>query len=321
MAPKLFITGVTGYIGGASEVPKREDRAGSLDDSDIIRRAAAWADIVLHTADSSDHENSAKAIAAGLAEGHFTSRTGYSLHVGGTGILTYLDSEVKKTFGEPDVKVFNDLEGVDELVNLPDAAFHCNIDNIVLETGTKYADRVKTAIICPPSMYGTGRGPVSGRGRQVYELTSFIIKQKFCPRIGRGLARWNNVHVYDLSNIIGLLTEAALDASGSRGDESEIWGPRGYFLTENGEHTWGELAVQIGREVLKQGLADGDLEAKEWSMDEALKSPAGFDAASWGMNSRAKALRAKKVLGWQPAQHGLVDEIPSIVKSEAARLG
>lgn len=39
------------------------------------------------------------------------------------------------------------------------------------------------------------------------------------------------------------------------------------------------------------------------------------------MNSRAKALRATKVLGWKPAQHGLIAEIPIIVKSEAARLG
>ncbi|KAL0935104.1 nucleoside-diphosphate-sugar epimerase [Colletotrichum truncatum] len=346
MAPKFFVTGATGYIGGdalfhlthkypdldLALLVRSEDKAktvqskypnarivlGSLDDSDIIRREAAWADIVLHTADSSDHEGSAKAISKGLVEGHSPSRPGYWLHVGGTGILTYFDS-VKKTFGEPDEKVFNDLEGVDELVNLPDDAFHRNVDKIVLEAGAKHSDRVKTAVVCPPTIYGKGRGPVSGRGRQVYELTSFILKEKYCPRIGRGLSRWNNIHVYDLSSAIGLLAEAALDPS--RKDDSQIWGPRGYFLTENGEHTWSDLAVQIGREVCTQGLASGELELKELSMDEAVKSSAGFEAASWGMNSRAKALRAKKFLGWQPVEHGLIQEIPTIVKSEAARLG
>lgn len=225
---------------------------------------------------------------------------------------------MKKTFGEPDEKVFNDLEGVDELVNLPAAAFHRNVDEIVLKAGTEHADKVKTAIICPPTIYGKGRGPVSGVGRQVYVLTSFILKEKYCPRIGKGLARWNHVHVHDLSGAIDLLVEAALDPS--RKDDKQIWGPHGYFLTENGEHTWGDLASQIGQEVHKQGLADSELKTKELSMDEAVKSPAGFEAASWGMNSRANALRAKKVLGWQPAQHGLVDELPIIVKSEAARL-
>ncbi|GJC88579.1 uncharacterized protein ColLi_11417 [Colletotrichum liriopes] len=101
MTPKLFITGVTGYIGGdalfhltqqrpdmtltllvrsedqaeqvRSKYPNARILLGSLDDLDIIRREAAWVDIVFHTADSSDHESSAKAITAGLAEGHSTS--------------------------------------------------------------------------------------------------------------------------------------------------------------------------------------------------------------------------------------------------------
>lgn len=225
---------------------------------------------------------------------------------------------MKKTFGELDKVVFNDVEGVDELVNLPAAAFHRNIDEIVLKAGTEHADKVKTAIICPPTIYGEGRGPVSGRGRQVYELASFILKEKYSPRIGRGLARWNHVHVHDLSGVIGLLTDAALDPS--RKNDTNLWGPHGYFLIEIGEHTWGNLSVQIGQELRKQGLVDGELEAKELSIDEAINSPAGFEAASWGWNFRAEARRAKKFLGWQPAQRGLVDEIPIIVKSEAASL-
>ena len=171
---------------------------------------------------------------------------------------------MKKTFGEPDNKVFDDLNGVEELVNLPAEAFHRNIDELVLKTGTEHADRVKTAIICPPTIYGEGRGPVSGRGRQVYELTSFILNQKCCPRIGRGLARWNHIHVHDLSGVIDLLTEAALDPS--RREDSKIWGPHGYFLTENGEHIWGDLSVQIGKEVYKQGLTQSEPELRELSM-------------------------------------------------------
>lgn len=274
---------------------------------------------VTDTADSSDNETSANAITQGLVEGHSSSRPGYWLHVGGTGILTYFDSEVKRTFGELDDKVFDDLEGVEELVNLPAEAFHRNIDQIVLKAGTEHADTVKTAIICPPTIYGNGRGPVSGRGRQVYELTSFILKEKYVPRIGKGLSRWNHIHVYDLSVAIGLLVDAALDAA--RKDDADVWGAHGYFLTENGEHAWGELAAQIGQEVYKQSLVQSEPEMRNWSMDEALKSPAGFEAASWGMNSRARALRARKVLGWQPKQQSLTEEVPSIVKSEQSRFG
>lgn len=217
------------------------------------------------------------------------------MHTGGAGILTYFDSEVKKTFGEPDEKVFNDLHGIEELVNLPAAAFHRNVDEIVLNTGIRHADAVKTVIICPPTIYGDGRGPSSGRGRQVYELASFVLREQYCPRIGKGLSRWNNVHVRDLSKVFELLVQAALDPSSN--DDPEIWGAHGYFFTENGEHVWGDLSLAIGKEAHKQGyIKDGTPGLRDWSIDEAVKSSAGFEAASWGMNSRGVAARAKKFL-------------------------
>ena len=205
-------------------------------------------------------------------------------------------------------------------MNLPSAAFHRNVDEIVLNTGIKHADSVKTALICPPTIFGPGRGPSSGRGRQVYELASFILKEQCCPRIGKGLSRWNNVHVHDLSRVFELLVRAALDP-GSRND-TEIWGARGYYLTENGEHVWGDLSVAMGEEAFQQGyIKGGKPELRAWSIDEAVKSPAGFEAASWGMNSRGVAARAKKVLGWKAQERSLSEELPDIVRSEATRMG
>ncbi|RAH81592.1 NAD(P)-binding protein [Aspergillus japonicus CBS 114.51] len=348
MAVKVFLTGATGYIGGDAlyqihhRYPKfeyallirSEDKAkkvqsayptartiiGGNDDLELLEREAAWADIVIHTADSSDHVNAATAIAKGLVQGHSAARPGFWLHTGGAGILTYFDSEVTKTFGEKDDKVFNDLEGVDELVNLPSAAFHRNVDEIVLNTGIDHADSVKTAVICPPTIYGPGRGPVSGRGRQVYELAAFVLKEQYCPRIGKGLSRWNNVHVHDLSRVFELLVQAALEPS-SR-DDLEIWGAHGYYFAENGEHVWGDLSVAVGEETFRQGYIKGDKpELRAWSIEEAVKSSAGFEAASWGMNSRGVAARARKALGWKPQERGLSEELPEIVRSEATRLG
>lgn len=107
---------------------------------------------MVDTADASDHEGAAKSIAAGLKAGHSNDNPGFWLHTGGTGILTYFDSSAGK-FGEEDNKVFNDYSGVDELVNLPHEAFHKNVDEIVLEAGK--TDSVKTAIVCPPTIYGS----------------------------------------------------------------------------------------------------------------------------------------------------------------------
>ncbi|KAL3478910.1 nucleoside-diphosphate-sugar epimerase [Aspergillus californicus] len=346
MPTKLFITGITGYIGGDafhtlqqqhpsfefSALIRSEEKAkyvreiypavrvvlGGLDDAAVIEREAAWADIVIHTADSSDHVGAANAIAKGLIQGHSKERPGYWLHTGGTGILTYFDSEVKKVHGEPDDKVFNDYEGVSELVNLPDAAFHRNVDEIVLRTGREHGESVKTVIVCPPTIYGRGRGPVSLRGRQVYELAAFILQQGYTPVIGKGLARWNNVHVYDLSRLFGELVRVAVDP---KGDDGEVWGEKGYLLCENGEHVWGDLARRVGEQAHKLGYLKKEPEVKELSLDEAIQSPAGFEAASWGWNSRGRALRGRKVLGWTPKERSIEDEVPDILKAEASRLG
>lgn len=95
----------------------------------------------------------AKAIAAGLVAGHTKEKPGYWLHTGGTGILTFEDSD-KGTFGNKSDKVYDDWEGVEELLNLPDHAFHRNVDKLILDAAAKHADVLKVALVCPPTIYG-----------------------------------------------------------------------------------------------------------------------------------------------------------------------
>ncbi|KAG9751495.1 NAD(P)-binding protein, partial [Aureobasidium melanogenum] len=168
----IFITGATGYIGGdllyelynkhpeysytalvrtpekgksvTDKFPKVKTVQGDNDSSDLLKEETSKADIVIHTADASDHEGAAKAIAEGLASGHSASKPGYWLHTGGTGILTYFDSSADK-LGEHTDKVFDDLDGVDELVGLPKDAFHKNVDEIVINAGTNASGTIKTA--------------------------------------------------------------------------------------------------------------------------------------------------------------------------------
>ncbi|KAL1621156.1 hypothetical protein SLS54_005651 [Diplodia seriata] len=342
MAPKVFITGTTGYIGGDAlyalhkahpdwsytALVRSKDKGskvqqaysnlnvvyGDLDSYDLIKEEASKADIVVHTADASDHEGAAKAIAEGLASGHSKDHPGYWLHVSGTGILCFADSDADR-LGEASDKVYDDLDKVEELTGLPDHAFHRNVDKLVLDAGTKNADSVKTAILCPPTIYGPGRGPVSGRSRQVYELAKITLEQKKGPIIGAGKTYWNNVHVHDLSDLFVLLADAA---AANRKDDKELWGEKGYFLAENGEHIWGELSKQIAAEAVKAGYIPAP-ETFSLNKDEAWKL-AEFQALSWGLNSRGKARRAKKFLGWSPKAPSLEQELPGIVKSEYEQL-
>lgn len=202
-----------------------------------------------------------------------------------------------------------------ELTSLPDKAFHRNVDKIVLEAGTKHGDVVKTALVCPPTIYGKGRGPVNGRSRQAYELTSLILKKGFAPIIGQGKARWNSVHVNDLADGFVLLAEAA--ASGNL--SGEIWGAKGYHLAENGEFVWGELSKAIAKKAHELGYLKEEAKEQKLSKDEAFEI-ADFQAVSWGLNSRAKAERLRRVLGWKPHRPSIEEVIPEIVEGEKERL-
>lgn len=124
----------------------------------------------------------AKAITAGLVAGHSSANPGYWLHTGGTGILTFADTD-RGEYGNKSDKVYDDWEGVDELLNLPNHAFHRNVDQLVLDAGTKYADVLKTALVCPPTIYGKSLKPLLPAILVTYQPLTLSRK-----RTGSGLA-------------------------------------------------------------------------------------------------------------------------------------
>ena len=96
-----------------------------------------------------------------------------------------------KVLGEaPHQPPYDDLEGVSALTSLPDKAWHREIDKLVLSAGSA---SVKTAIVCPPTIYGPGRGPDNTRSRQVYGLAKMTLEKGQAPILGKGLTEWDNV--------------------------------------------------------------------------------------------------------------------------------
>lgn len=141
-----------------------------------------------------------------------------------------------------------------------------------------------------------------------------ILHGKYTPIVGQGKARWNNVHVWDLSDVYVTLVEKAL--AGDLNDE--LWGSKGYYFTENGEHVWGDLSRFVAQKAISLGYI---AEAKEQSLSkEAALKQAGFEAVSWGLNSRGKAVRARKILDWKPSRPSIEDEVPEILKAESELL-
>jgi nucleoside-diphosphate-sugar epimerase len=331
----IISTGTTGYIGGdalfaiveahpdweitcltrnsdkgakiAAKYPSIRLVYGDLDSFDLIEEEAKQADIVYHFANC-DHEGSAKAISRGLAK---AGKPVHWIHTSGTMILA-VESIDKKCWGDELPKVYNDLDGVHELVNMPDHAAHRPVDKIVLATSALNPN-VKTAIVCPCTIYGPGRGPDNVRSHQAYYATLDILKRKggFLP--GKGKNVWNMVHIRDLSDLYLKIGESAIS------DGAATWNEQGYYLAENGSFAWGDVLREITKLCKKQGFIDSD-ETPE--LNEAqLKEIEPIGELIWGTNSRGEALRGKKLLGWQPTGQSLFDELPAIVESEATSLG
>ncbi len=114
-----------------------------------------------------------------------------------------------------------------------------------------------------------------------------------------------------------LLTEAAVTNKPEL--YGQLWGQEGYFLAENGSHVWREVSNQVGEAAFQKGYIK-EKGAKSMNMEE-MRKIAGWEAASWGLNSKGSAKRARKYLGWKPKGRSLKDEIPDIVDSEAKVLG
>jgi nucleoside-diphosphate-sugar epimerase len=259
----------------------------------------------------------AQAIIKGMLAGHSKEHPGFYIHISGTGILCWKDMELNLIGEAPHQAPYDDLEGVSALTNLPDSAFHRNVDKVVLEAGMSHPAVVKTAIVCPPTIYGPGRGPGNGRSRQVYELVRVTLRLGKAPQLGTGLTEWDNVHVHDLSALLVLLVQAAV--ANKPDVAEELWGEKGYFLAENGHHVWGMVAKQVAEAAYRAGYISSP-EVETMSVDRA-KEIAGFQAVTWGLNSKGFAKRARKFLGWSPKGRSLEEEIPDIVDGEAKLLG
>ncbi|VUC35966.1 unnamed protein product [Clonostachys rosea] len=343
MGLKIFLTGATGYIGGTAlaylakshpgyeftllvrseekgkpikaKYPNAKLLYGGLTDSAVVEQAAAEADVVVHTADSSDNAPGAQAIAKGLARGHSAEKPGYWVHVSGTSILTWFDRQEKR-FGEGPVpnQKYHDIDDIDRIVTLPDEAHHRDVDKIVQSA---ISDAVKVAILCPPTIYGKGSGPVNTRSVQIPNMARIGLKNGVVPIVGAGKTEWDHVHIDDLGDLFVRLVDATQDPS--LAGNPEVFGLHGYFFAESGSHRWADVAGWIAEEASRQGFVR---EARTGSVTQSeVELLEGVSTGSYGQNSKSVAQRAGRYLGWRPKGGSLRDEVARAVSEEAAALG
>lgn len=233
-------------------------------------------------------------------------------------------------FGEHSDKTYDDWEGVSEVTSFPDAAPHRIVDKLIL--GASEDPRIKTAIVCPPLIYGIGRGTGNQRSIQIPVLIEKSIQRGKGFQVAEGKAFWNNVHVHDLSDLFALLYKEALS-----GEKKELWGTDAYYFAENGgavsfSHiywlplnqltnlvkVWGDISAKTVQILHSKGLIK-DTNIEKLSQEDSAKI-IPYGPHVWGQNSRSRAIRARKLLGWTPKQRSLEDELPIAVDYEVQRL-
>lgn len=159
---------------------------------------------------------------------------------------------------------------------------------------------------------GPGRGPVSKRSRQLYILSSWILERRKVPIIGEGQSLGTNVHITDVTDLFIKLFDAALDG------RNHLWGPEAYYIAAADEHRWSDVARRIAQLAVEKGWIP-TVETEALDHETAVKV-AGYEAASWGLNSRGRARRARKLLGWKPTGPSVEEELPNILQGERERL-
>jgi nucleoside-diphosphate-sugar epimerase len=237
----------------------------------VLSQAAKAADVVVNAA-SADHKGAAVALLDALAG---SGRP--FIHTSGSSVIG------TRSKGQRSDAVFNeDTPFTPSPARVPRAA----LNELILS----YRDKgCRPVIVCPSLIYGIGHG--AGRDSvQVPLLIKLAKKRGNAAHAGPGENIWSNVHIDDLVTLYALAIEKA---------------PAGaFYFAEHGENSMRELCEAINRML---GFAGPPV---AMSMQEA--------AAEWGegtaedtmaSNSRVRAKRARRELGWQPKARSLIEEI------------
>ncbi|MBL8534924.1 MAG: NAD-dependent epimerase/dehydratase family protein [Betaproteobacteria bacterium] len=293
----VFITGASGYIGGsiaarlielghevlglvrteqrAREIaaPGLEPVVGDLSDSSVLVHAVRRADAVINAANS-DHRPSVDAMLDTMRGSGKTF-----IQSSGTSIVADLAD------GEHAGPVHDETTPVHPL---PLRAGRVALNDSVLAAS---GHGIRGIVVCPSLIYGEGHG-LHRDSIQIPWLMDLARKHKAGRHVGPGRNVWSNVHIDDLVDMyVAVLQHAPTGA---------------LYYAENGENSMLEAAAAVSRALGFGGITQA------MTVDEAVavwgEGPARY---TMGSNSRVRAVRARRELGWLPVRPSLLQYIES----------
>lgn len=287
----IFVTGITGYIGGSIAVKLKERGysvwglarkdadiealkalginavKGSLQDIDILEEALASSGAVIHTADSDDPQVAENFIS--LLKG--TGKT--FIYTSGSGIVANWD--------RPETAHFVYTEDFPLETSAP-LGQRVLINNRILRSAIQ---GIRSIVIVPSMVYGTGL-LLNKESMQVPLLIKTAQDKGAAVYVGNGEQSWSNVHVEDLANLYVAALEKAK--------------PGSCFFAENGLASFKEIAEAIHKKLHLDGMP------VSLSPDEAAACWGDMMATvALGSDCRLNADKARLFLEWKP-QHSSI---------------
>lgn len=291
----IFLTGANGFVGGsvahrliaeghsvrglvrdpgkAEQLKSRgiEPVVGSLDDHDVLVTEARNADAVIDAANS-DHAGAVESFIEALkGSGKLLIHTSGSSIIGDDAHGNHLSEHI---FDE-------DTPFIVEPLKQPRYA----IDLRLMKAAS---EGIRTVVICPSNIYGVGHG-LTDHSFQLPFLMARARETGVLRIIGKGVSRWSNVHIDDLTELYVLALHKA---------------PAGaFYFVENGEASFADIGP-----ALAARMELGPVQS--WSVEEAVQHWDPMHVHyTFGTNSRVIAKRARAELGWVPRHTSILDWI------------
>lgn len=298
---KIFLTGATGYIGGAlaekliqsghtvtglvrseEKIPLLQARgidaiAGTLDSPDILARAAQAADAVIHTA-SADHPGAVVTLVTAL------ERSGKLLiHTTGSAIVAdHADGEYA---AQAPLSEDNYFEPVP--YRRPRVDMNRYVRQAAIEKG------LRAVVICPSMIYGTGCG-LKPDSEQIPRLVELARQSGAGAYFGKGRNRYSNVHIDDLVDLYLLVMEKAPGGS--------------FFFAENGHNSFAEIAEMVSDYL---GFGGNTISLP---VEHLIRQYGEYARLGVASNSLVSAANARR-LGWTPQAPSLSEWLKTLPKA------